>query len=109
MTEDLLKRKFDLDALNTVWCGDMTYIKVGKRGTYFAAVLDFFARKIVGWSFLMTPDASLTCEALRMAVELRGRPKDVMFHSHYGCVDQHSYVMRYTTAGPTVTTTTGHW
>lgn len=81
----VLKRKFDVTAINEVWCGDVTYIKVGKRWLYFAAVLDLFARRIVGWSFSMISDANLTCEALRMAVELRGRPRDVLFHSDQGC------------------------
>ncbi|WP_414158119.1 IS3 family transposase [Pseudomonas sp. BNK-45] len=81
----VLKRQFEVTAMNQVWCGDVTYIKVGKRWLYFAAVLDLFARRIVGWSFSMISDASLTCEALRMAVELRGRPKDVLFHSDQGC------------------------
>ncbi|MNX83708.1 Integrase core domain protein [compost metagenome] len=67
----VLKRKFDVTAINQVWCGDVTYIKVGKRWMYFAAVLDLFARRIVGWSFSMISDATLTCEALRMAVQLR--------------------------------------
>jgi putative transposase len=64
----VLKRKFDVTAVNQVWCGDVTYIKVGKRWLYFAAVLDLFARRIVGWSFSMTSDATLTCETLRMAM-----------------------------------------
>lgn len=64
----VLKRKFDVTAVNQVWCGDVTYIKVGKRWLYFAAVLDLFARRIVGWSFSMISDATLTCEALRMAI-----------------------------------------
>lgn len=81
----VLKRQFDVTAINQVWCGDVTYIKVGKRWMYFAAVLDLFARRIVGWSFSMISDATLTCEALRMAVELRGRPKEVLFHSDQGC------------------------
>lgn len=81
----VLKRKFDVTAVNQVWCGDVTYIKVGKRWLYFAAILDLFARRIVGWSFSMISDATLTCEALRMAVELRGRPKEVLFHSDQGC------------------------
>ncbi|VVP58165.1 IS3 family transposase ISSlo2 [Pseudomonas fluorescens] len=81
----VLKRKFDVTAMNQVWCGDVTYIKVGKRWMYFAAVLDLFARQIVGWSFSMISDATLTCEALRMAVQLRGRPKEVLFHSDQGC------------------------
>ncbi|MDT4833557.1 Integrase core domain protein [compost metagenome] len=81
----VLKREFDVSAINQVWCGDVTYIQVGKRWLYFAAVLDLFARRIVGWSFSMTSDAELVCEALRMAVELRGHPKDVLFHSDQGC------------------------
>lgn len=81
----VLKRKFDVTAMNQVWCGDVTYIKVGKRWLYFAAVLDLYARRIVGWSLSMISDATLTCEALRMAVELRGWPKDVLFHSDQGC------------------------
>lgn len=81
----VLKREFDVTAVNQVWCGDVTYIKVGKRWLYFAAILDLFARRIVGWSFSMISDATLTCEALRMAVELRGRPKEVLFHSDQGC------------------------
>ncbi|WP_442107850.1 IS3 family transposase [Pseudomonas sp. NUPR-001] len=80
-----LKRQFDVRATNEVWCGDVTYIKAGKRWLYFAAVLDLFARRIVGWSFSMISDAELTCAALRMATELRGRPKGVLFHSDQGC------------------------
>jgi putative transposase len=81
----LLKRKFDVTTVNEVWCGDVTYIRVGRRWMYFAAVLDLFARRIVGWSFSMISDATLTSEALRMASELRGRPKGVLFHSDQGC------------------------
>ena len=80
-----LKRKFDVSTINQVWCGDVTYIQIGKRWLYFAAVLDLFARRLVGWSFSLISDATLTCEALRMAVELRGRPKEVLFHSDQGC------------------------
>lgn len=80
-----LKRQFDVKRPNEVWCGDVTYIKAGKRWLYLAAVLDLFARRIVGWSFSLISDATLTCEALRMATELRGRPKGVLFHSDQGC------------------------
>ncbi|MDB6447186.1 IS3 family transposase, partial [Pseudomonas sp. 21TX0197] len=81
----ILKRKFDVTAVNQVWCGDVTYIKVGKRWLYFAAVLDLYARRVVGWAFSMISDATLTCEALRMAVEVRRRPANVLFHSDQGC------------------------
>ncbi|MOA67030.1 hypothetical protein D3C78_1940180 [compost metagenome] len=32
----------------------------------------------------MISNATLTCEVLRMAVELRGHPKEVLFHSDQG-------------------------
>lgn len=82
---DELKRQFDVTAMNQVWCGDVTYIQLGKRWLYFAAVMDLFARRIVGWSFSLIADATLASKALRMAAELRGKPASVMFHSDQGC------------------------
>ncbi|VAW76398.1 Transposase InsO for insertion sequence element IS911 [hydrothermal vent metagenome] len=32
-----------------------------------------------------SPDSQLTCDALAMAFEKRGRPTDLMFHSDQGC------------------------
>ncbi|WP_240047820.1 IS3 family transposase [Pseudomonas sp. JV241A] len=80
-----LKRNFNVSTVNQVWCGDVTYIQVGKRWLYLAAVIDLYARRVVGWAFSMIADARLACEALRMAVESRGRPAGVMFHSDQGC------------------------
>lgn len=47
-------------------------------------MLDLFARKPVGWALSLSPDAELTKRALRMAYELRGQPRGVMFHSDQG-------------------------
>lgn len=80
-----LDRQFDVAAPNQVWCGDVTYIWTGKRWAYLATVMDLFARKPIGWAMSHSPDSQLTCDALTMAFESRGRPKDVMFHSDQGC------------------------
>lgn len=85
IASNALKRNFKVATINQVWCGDITYIQIGKRWLYMAAVLDLYARRIVGWAFSLVADATLACEALRMAVESRGRPKGVMFHSDQGC------------------------
>jgi len=47
-------------------------------------VLDLFARKPIGWAISLSPDNALTCQALNMAFESRGKPKGVMFHSDQG-------------------------
>jgi len=85
MAPDLLKRKFNVEGKNQVWCGDVTYIWSGNQWLYLAVVMDLYARKIVGWACSTSPNTDLTCGALRMAFESRGRPKDIMFHSDQGC------------------------
>lgn len=80
-----LDRQFAVTEPNQVWCGDVTYIWTGKRWAYLAVVLDLFARKPVGWAMSLSPDSDLTCQALKMAFEARGKPSGVMFHSDQGC------------------------
>ncbi len=80
-----LNREFDVATPNQVWCGDVTYIWVGKRWAYLAIVMDLFSRKPIGWAMSFSPDSQLTKDALAMAFESRGRPKEVMFHSDQGC------------------------
>jgi len=85
IAENLLKRNFKVSKINEVWCGDVTYIRIGKRWLYLAVVIDLYARRVVGWAFSMIADAKLACDALRMSVESRGWPKGVLFHSDQGC------------------------
>ena len=80
-----LNREFDVDAPNTVWCTDVTYIWTGDEWTYLAVVLDLFARRPVGWALSNSPDSALTIKALNMAYVARGRPRNLMLHSDQGC------------------------
>jgi putative transposase len=85
IADNLLARQFEVGRPNQVWCGDVTYIWAGTEWLYLAVVLDLFARRVVGWACSRHPDSDLTCAALRMAFECRGRPKGLMFHSDQGC------------------------
>jgi len=87
-----LQRQFAVDAPNKVWCGDVTYIWAGTQWLYLAVVMDLYARKIIGWACSDSADSEITCAALLMAFESRGKPKDVMFHSDQGC---HYTSLRY--------------
>lgn len=80
-----LNRQFAVTQPNQVWCGDVTYVWTGNRWSYLAVVIDLFSRKPIGWAMSLSPDSNLTCKALTMAFESRGRPKGVMFHSDQGC------------------------
>ena len=80
-----LDRQFAVTEPNQVWYGDVTYILSGQRWLYLAVVIDLFARKMIGWATSGSPNTDLTGKALSMAYEVRGGPKDVMFHSDQGC------------------------
>ncbi|EHJ7935892.1 IS3 family transposase [Escherichia coli] len=81
---NLLERQFAVPEPDRVWCGDITYIWAGNRWCYLAVVMDLFARRVIGWSLSANTDTALISSALRMAYEVRGQPRDVMFHSDQG-------------------------
>ncbi|BBM00792.1 hypothetical protein GL2_08660 [Microbulbifer sp. GL-2] len=75
-----LNREFNVEKPNTVWCGDIMYVWAGSRSCYLVTVIDLYARRIVGWAISAQPDAALTVNAL----EMRGQPAGVRFHSDQG-------------------------
>ena len=81
---NVLNREFNVDRPDQVWCGDITYIWAGSRWVYLAAVLDLYARRVVGWAISDKADANLAVKALEDAYHRRGRPERVMFHSDQG-------------------------
>ncbi|WP_241640624.1 IS3 family transposase [Rosenbergiella epipactidis] len=81
---NLLERQFAVPEPDRVWCGDITYPWAGNRWYYLAVVMDLFDRRIIGWSLSANADAALVSSALRMAYEMRGQPRDVIFHNDQG-------------------------
>lgn len=79
-----LNRQFTIERPDQVWCGDVTYIWAGNRWVYLAAVMDLYARRMIGWAISEHPDSQLTAKALRLAYEARGCPQALLFHSDQG-------------------------
>ena len=79
-----LDRQFHADGPNRRWVADFTYIWTGEGWLYFAAVLDLYSRRIVGWSMKAEMTAELVTDALVMAIWRRGRPKELLHHSDQG-------------------------
>ncbi|RZI70959.1 MAG: IS3 family transposase, partial [Pseudomonas sp.] len=50
IAENVLNRQFEMQAANTAWVADITYIQTRSGWLYLAVVLDLFSRKIVGWA-----------------------------------------------------------
>jgi len=84
VAENLLQQDFTADAPNQVWVGDITYIGTDEGWLYLAVVLDLFSRKVVGWSMSDRMTATLVCDALKMALFRRKRPRGVIMHTDRG-------------------------
>ncbi len=82
---DLLERDFSAPRPNVRWCGDITYLPVGKDWMYLATVIDIHSRRVVGWSMAEHMRSDLVVDALEAAVATRGGSVDgVGFHSDRG-------------------------
>lgn len=67
-----------------VWVGDITYLPVGRRWWFLAAVLDQRSRRVVAWRLGRRRDARLTRAVLDAAVRRRRPPRGLIFHSDRG-------------------------
>jgi len=82
---DATKRKWDTGTLNTVWVGDITYLRTWEGWLYLATVIDAHSRRVIGWVIAEHMRTDLVEDALRMAITLRGElPEKVVFHTDRG-------------------------
>ena len=86
---DLVRRAFAVSGIsrtNHVWVADTTAIRTGEGWLHLAVVIDLRSRRVVGWEASATLDASVTGNALRMALH-RWRPvtgRELVHHSDPG-------------------------
>ena len=81
---DLVQRRFNPEAPNQLWCGDITYIATDEGWLYLAAVMDLHSRQVVGWSLQPHMETGLVRDALAMAWFRRRPPEGLIFHSDRG-------------------------
>jgi transposase InsO family protein len=79
-----LARDMVLTGINQLWRSDITYVRLETEFVYLAVVLDAFSRKVVGWALGRTLEATLTIEALQMALRARKPAAGLVHHSDRG-------------------------
>ena len=83
---NILARAFGPENLvvNTAWAGDITYVRTWQGWAYLASVIDLASRRVVGWAIAEHMEASLVCDAMRMALRARRPAPGLIFHSDRG-------------------------
>jgi putative transposase len=81
---NVLNQEFHVAVPDQVWASDITYIRTAEGFLYLAVVLDLFSRKVIGWAMGAAITATLTREALRMALLYRQPTSQLIVHSDRG-------------------------
>jgi len=81
---NLLARDFTAAAPNRVWVTDVTAVRTRQGWLFVAAMVDLFARRVVGWATSETNDTELALAALERAVRARKPPRGLVHHSDRG-------------------------
>lgn len=86
IAKDLVRRNFAVNAPDTIWVSDITYIWTGEGWGYLAVIIDLHARRVVGWAFDDNMRDTLLLEALNDALATRGKKSfaGLIFHSDRG-------------------------
>jgi transposase InsO family protein len=89
-----------IEAPDTAWSADITYVRLPQSFCYLASIIDEFSRYCVGWSLSRFIDARLTLLALEMALAARQPEPGLIHHSDQGVqYASHEYVARLEEAG----------
>ena len=77
-------RRSRATAPNQIWVSDVTYLSVGSRWWYLAAVLDQYSRRVLAWRLSSVRDSRLTRGAVEAALRRRRPEAGLIFHSDRG-------------------------
>jgi len=76
---NLLLKGIEVQRIDQVWVGDITYIPLPNAFAYLAMMLDLFSRKIVGWSLDLNMEEPLVIAAIKQGIKAR-QPKPKLVH-----------------------------
>jgi putative transposase len=84
VADNVLDRKFEVDAPDVAWVTDITYVWTAEGWLYLAAILDLFSRRVVGIAMSERIDRELVLKALRVAIGRRVPNAGLLHHSDRG-------------------------
>ncbi len=81
---DLVKRKFNTDALNKIWTTDITYLIFNGKRLYLSTILDLYDRKVVAYKIGKINNIGIVIATLNEALAKRKDVRGLIIHSDQG-------------------------
>jgi putative transposase len=97
---NLLEHQFGVARPDHVWVGDISYVWTAEGWLYVSTLVDWYARKVVGWAMRSRIDTRLVEDTLRLALGRRQPAAGRLHHSDRGSqYASHTYQDRLATHG----------
>lgn len=83
-SSNLLLEGIEVNKVNQIWVGDITYIPLPSKFAYLAMLMDLYSRKIIGWSLNFNMEESLVIASLKHAIKARQPSPGLIHHTDRG-------------------------
>ena len=82
--KNYVNQEFDTSRPNEVWVSDVTYFKYGNKAYFICAIIDLYARMVVGYKIGKTNSTQLVKSTLKKAYMDRMPSPGLIFHTDRG-------------------------
>ena len=79
-----LNQQFNVSNPNEVWVSDVTYFRWNNKNIYICAVIDLYARMVVGYKIGLKNSTQLVKSTFKASYELRNPKEGLIFHTDRG-------------------------
>lgn len=81
---NLVKRKFNVNLENKIWCTDITYLIYNGKRAYLSTIIDLYDRKVVAYKISKFNNNKLVIDTLNEAIAKRKDVHGLIIHSDQG-------------------------
>ena len=81
---NLVKRQFNVDKPNKIWCTDITYQIFNNKRLYLSTIIDLYDRKVVAYKISRFNNNQLVIDTLNEAISKRKDVHGLIIHSDQG-------------------------
>lgn len=81
--KNIIKRNFNPEKPDTIWCTDITYIHTEEGFLYLSCIMDLYSRKIVAWQLGKTLETDHVVTAINKAIARTGK-RPFVIHTDRG-------------------------
>ena len=79
-----LNQQFHTTRPNEIWVSDITFFRYNEKNYYICAIIDLYARKVIGYKIGSKNSTQLTKSTFKLAYESRRPDTNLIFHTDNG-------------------------